>query len=115
MDLLGFSSVNMDRLIQIWPELSTLRPDVSEQLSIEARYRSYLQRQDADIRAYRREEALELPIELDYTSIGSLSMEVCQKLATAKPATLAAASRIPGITPAALTALLGYVKTNYIR
>ena len=115
MDLLGFSSVNMDRLIQIWPELSTLRPDVSEQLSIEARYRSYLQRQDADIRAYRREEALELPIELDYTSLGSLSMEVCQKLATAKPATLAAASRIPGITPAALTALLGYVKTNYIR
>lgn len=113
MDLLGYATLDMGRLVQIWPELATLRPDVSEQLCIEARYRGYLQRQDADIRAYRREEALELPATLDYAAIGSLSTEVRLKLTTAKPATLAAAARIPGITPAALTALLGHVKAKF--
>jgi tRNA uridine 5-carboxymethylaminomethyl modification enzyme len=111
-DLLGSSAISVDRLAGVWPELSTLDPVILDQLSIEGRYRGYLQRQDADIRAYRREEALELPADMDYGAIGSLSTEIRQKLSHARPATLAAAGRIPGVTPAALTALLGHVKAR---
>ena len=67
-------------------------------------------RQRQDIAAYRRDEALELPSELDYAAVGSLSNEVRQKLEAHKPATLGQASRISGVTPAALVALLKYVR-----
>ena len=82
----------------------------SEQLEIDARYRGYLGRQEADIQAFRRDESLYLPPDLDYGAIDSLSIEVRSKLTTARPATLGAAARISGVTPAALTALLRYVK-----
>lgn len=110
MTLLGYPEVDMDRLRDLWPELQSLRADVAEQLEIEGRYAGYLARQEADIKAFRRDEALRLPDGLDYTRVGGLSNEVRQKLAAAKPATLGAAARVPGVTPAALTALLGYVK-----
>jgi tRNA uridine 5-carboxymethylaminomethyl modification enzyme len=64
----------------------------------------------ADIAAYRKDENLALPPSLDYTSVGSLSSEVCDKLQTARPETLGAAARIPGVTPAAIIALLRHVK-----
>ncbi|EPY00252.1 tRNA uridine 5-carboxymethylaminomethyl modification enzyme GidA, partial [Magnetospirillum fulvum MGU-K5] len=76
----------------------------------EGTYAGYVERQEADIRAYRREEAMELPADLDYDAIGSLSTEVRTKLKAARPASLAAAARISGVTPAAVTALLGHVK-----
>jgi tRNA uridine 5-carboxymethylaminomethyl modification enzyme len=91
-----------------------LRPETVEQLETEARYRGYLDRQDADIRAFRRDEALCLPADLDYGAIGSLSIEVRVKLTATRPATLGAAARISGVTPAALTALLRHVRRDRV-
>ena len=112
MDLLGYPEVDMARLRDLWPELADLRPDVAEQLEIEGHYAGYLARQEADIRAFRRDEALALPDDLDYATVGSLSAEIRLKLAQVRPATLGAAARIPGVTPAAITALLGHVKRS---
>jgi tRNA uridine 5-carboxymethylaminomethyl modification enzyme len=79
-------------------------------MEIDGRYAGYLKRQDADIHAFRRDEALSLPADLDYDAIPSLSTEVREKLKAARPATLGAAGRISGVTPAALTILLRYVR-----
>jgi len=85
-------------------------PEIAEQLEIDARYAGYLERQARDIAAFRRDEALLLPDGLDYGSIGGLSAEIRGKLGAARPATLGAAARISGVTPAALVALLRHVK-----
>jgi tRNA uridine 5-carboxymethylaminomethyl modification enzyme len=108
--LLGYPTVNWQDLTRQWPELTGLRKDVAEQLEIEGRYAGYLDRQDADIAAFRRDEELALPIDLDYDAIGSLSNEIRSKLKAARPANLGMAARISGVTPAALTALLAHVK-----
>jgi tRNA uridine 5-carboxymethylaminomethyl modification enzyme len=79
-------------------------------MEIDGRYAGYLKRQDADIHAFRRDEALLLPVDLDYDAVPSLSMEVREKLKRARPATLGAAGRISGVTPAALTILLRHVR-----
>jgi len=110
LDLLGRPGMTLVRLSEIWPELRSFRPDVAEQLEIEARYRGYLDRQEADIRSFRRDESLALPASLDYDNVGSLSNEVRQKLKAVRPATIGAAGRISGVTPAALVALLRYVR-----
>ena len=109
-DLLRYPDVTWDRLVHIWPELADIPPDVVEQVEIDARYAGYLDRQDAEIRAFKRDESLELPAGLDYGLVGGLSTEIRQKLAAARPRTLGAAGRIDGVTPAALVALLRYVK-----
>ena len=109
-DLLRYPDVTWNRLVHIWPELAHIPPDVVEQVEIDARYAGYLDRQDAEIRAFKRDEALELPAGLDYALVGGLSTEIRQKLAAARPRTLGAAGRIDGVTPAALVALLRYVK-----
>jgi tRNA uridine 5-carboxymethylaminomethyl modification enzyme len=100
----------MARLQAVWPELAAIPPAIAEQLEIDARYAGYLERQEADIRAFRKDEALALPADLDYDAIGSLSTEIRSKLGAARPATLGAAGRISGVTPAALVALLKYVR-----
>jgi tRNA uridine 5-carboxymethylaminomethyl modification enzyme len=110
LDLLGHPEFGRERVIAIWPELATIRGDIADQLAIDARYRGYLARQRQDIAAYRRDEALELPAELDYSAVGSLSTEIRQKLQAHRPATLGQAARISGVTPAALVALLKYVR-----
>ncbi|WP_417840524.1 tRNA uridine-5-carboxymethylaminomethyl(34) synthesis enzyme MnmG [Terasakiella sp.] len=112
MALLAYRDVTLDRLKGIWPQLGDITGAVAEQVEIEGRYAGYLERQESDIRAFRRDEALELPADLDYMAIEGMSTEVRSKLAEHKPSTLGAAARISGITPAALTALLGYVKRN---
>lgn len=109
-DLLRYPDMAWEDLLRLWPQLQALRSDVAEQLEIEGRYAGYLDRQTADIAAFRRDESLAIPDDLDYASVGSLSAEIRLKLDKARPATLGAASRIPGMTPAALTALLGHVR-----
>ncbi len=109
-ELLGYPGMSMARLTALWPELAGLRPAIAEQLEIDARYAGYLDRQEADIEAFRRDEALMLSADLNYGAIGGLSAEVRQKLAHTRPATLGAAARISGVTPAALTALLAHVR-----
>jgi len=108
--LLAYPGITMARLAEIWPELAGIRPDVVAQLEIDARYAGYMERQEADILAFRRDEALALPADLDYSAVGGLSAEVRLKLNAARPATLGQAGRISGVTPAALSALLGHVK-----
>lgn len=109
-DLLAYPNVDLERLAAIWPELATVRADVAEQLEIEATYVGYLARQEADIASFRRDEELVLPDDLDYATVASLSAEIRQKLSESRPATLGAAARIPGVTPAALTVLLRHVR-----
>src|SRR5207237_8596902 len=94
----------------LWPQLGEIAPEIAEQLEIDARYAGYLERQARDIAAFRRDEALLLPESLDYAAVGSLSAEIRGKLAAARPATLGAAARISGVTPAALVALLQFVR-----
>src|SRR5204863_5155603 len=109
-ELLAHPGIDVARLAAVWPELGGLAPDIAEQLEIDARYAGYLERQARDIAAFRRDEALLLPDGLDYAAIGGLSAESRGKLAAARPATLGAAAPIPGVTPAALVAVLQYVK-----
>ncbi|HYU14384.1 MAG TPA: tRNA uridine-5-carboxymethylaminomethyl(34) synthesis enzyme MnmG [Stellaceae bacterium] len=109
-ELLAHPGTDMARLAAVWPELAAIPPDIAEQLEIDARYAGYLDRQARDIAAFRRDEALLLPDALDYAAVGGLSAEIRGKLATARPATLGAAARISGVTPAALVALLQYVR-----
>jgi tRNA uridine 5-carboxymethylaminomethyl modification enzyme len=109
-DLLAYPGVTVARLTAIWPVLARIPPDVARQLEIDALYQGYLGRQEADIDAYRRDEALLLPTDLDYSGIGSLSAELRHKFMTQRPATLGQAARIAGVTPAALVALLKHVR-----
>lgn len=109
-DLLRYPEITLARLAEIWPELAGLPVDLAEQVETDARYAGYVERQAADIAAYRRDEALALPADLDYDAIGQLSAESRQRLAAAKPETLGAAARLPGITPAAVLALLRHVR-----
>jgi len=110
IDLLAYPDIDWARLCGLFPELSAIPEEISEQLSIDARYDGYLKRQQQDIAAYRRDEALELPLDLDYSAVGSLSNEVRQKLEVHRPATLAQAARISGVTPSALMSLLRHVR-----
>lgn len=109
-ELLRSPDIGWADLTPIWPELSAIAPEIREQVEIDALYAGYMERQVAEIEAFRKDEALKLPENIDYQSIGGLSNEVCQKLEITRPATLGAASRIPGVTPAAVMALLRHVK-----
>ncbi|HAT36749.1 MAG TPA: tRNA uridine-5-carboxymethylaminomethyl(34) synthesis enzyme MnmG [Rhodospirillaceae bacterium] len=109
-EILALPGMRVAALRAIWPSLAAIAPEIAEQLETDAQYRHYLARQEADIEAYRRDEALEIPVDLDYAQVGSLSAEVRQKLEAAQPSTLGAAARISGVTPAAVIALLRHVK-----
>lgn len=110
MELLAFKDVGIEQLQSLWPGLSEMSGSVAAQMEIEAHYASYIDRQQADIESYRRDEALTLPVDLDYDIVNGFSNEVREKLKHHGPATLGAAARIPGMTPAALTILLAYVR-----
>jgi tRNA uridine 5-carboxymethylaminomethyl modification enzyme len=108
--LLAYPDFDMAALARVWPELDALDPAIAAQVSIDAQYAVYLNRQRNDIAALRRDEALGLPGDMDYAAIPGLSNEIRQKLQHVRPATLAQAGRIEGITPAALTLLLAHVR-----
>jgi tRNA uridine 5-carboxymethylaminomethyl modification enzyme len=109
-EYLSYKDIGWDQLIAVWPELSSIPTPIAEQVRIEALYAAYLDRQSEDVAALRRDEALTLSADLDYDAIGGLSNEVRQKLMAVRPVTLGQAARIEGVTPGALTALLGHVK-----
>jgi tRNA uridine 5-carboxymethylaminomethyl modification enzyme len=110
LELLRQPGLTVGRLATHFPDLRGLRADVVEQLEIEARYAGYLQRQAAEVEAFRREEALLLPADLDPAAIAGLGRELQARLAEARPATLGAAARLPGMTPAALTLLYRHAR-----
>jgi tRNA uridine 5-carboxymethylaminomethyl modification enzyme len=113
--LLAFPDVNMARLAIIWPELGQFPPDIAEQLEIDAHYAGYLDRQEADIVAFRRDESLILPEAFDYSAVVGLSTECRLKLSAIRPRTLGQAARIDGMTPAALTLVLAHIKAGAAR
>jgi tRNA uridine 5-carboxymethylaminomethyl modification enzyme len=112
MDLLSFTQVEFRQLARIWPALGGIDPVIVEQLEIDAQYTAYLDRQEADIVAFRRDESLALPADLDYAAVHGLSTEAVQKLSAIRPATLGQAARIDGVTPAALTLTLAHVRAR---
>jgi tRNA uridine 5-carboxymethylaminomethyl modification enzyme len=109
-DLLALPGVDIARLAGIWPQIGTLSPAIAEQVAVDARYSAYVERQDLDVAALRKDEALSIPAGFDYAALPGLSTEVRQKLDTHRPSTLAQAARIDGITPAALLILLAQLK-----
>ena len=111
-ELLSYPDIGIVELARIWPRLGELPARIAEQIEIDAKYDVYLSRQAADIAAYRRDESLALPDNLDYAALPGLSNEVRQKLQSARPRTIGQAGRIDGITPAALTLLLAHIKRD---
>jgi len=106
------SLTNFASLMRIWPDLAGLEPQMVEQLEIDAQYAGYLDRQEADIIAFRRDENRLLPPGLDYGAVAGLSTEVRQKLERIRPTTLGQAARIEGVTAAALTLILAHVRAG---
>ena len=109
-ELMSYPNLGFADVARIWPQLLAFDRKIAEQLEIDAKYSVYLERQAADVAAYRRDESFELPDDLDYAALPGLSNEVRQKLAAARPRTIGHAGNIDGITPAALTLLVAHVR-----
>ncbi len=112
LELMGRFGAEDRHLCMLWPDLAEIPLWARESLTVDAQYASYLERQRADVEAFKRDEALQLPQDLDYADIGSLSNEARQRLERVRPDTLGAAARMPGITPAAISALLRYMQNG---
>ena len=112
MELLRQVEVTWGQVTELWPSLKDFRADVIEQIEIEARYAGYLDRQNADVLAFRRDEGLRLPKDLNYSEISGLSNEAREILERACPNSLGAAARLPGMTPAAVLLLLRYAQAG---
>jgi len=109
-DLLALPGVDLARLTSIWPQIADVTPRIAAQVAVDARYASYVRRQELDVEALKKDEALAIPAAFDFAALSGLSTEVRQKLTRYRPATLAQAARIDGITPAALLLLLAHLK-----
>ncbi len=115
LEILSQKSVNMSKIREIWPEIKHVSREIDEQIEIKAHYKGYLKKQDADILAFKRDENLKIPENLDYDQFSGLSNEVKSKFKEIKPKTLGQALRIDGITPAAVYILLSHVKRKSIK
>mgnify|MGYP003302605865 CR=1 FL=1 len=113
--ILSQKSVDMSKIREIWPEIKYVSREIDEQIEIKAHYKGYLKKQDADILAFKRDENLKIPENLDYDQFSGLSNEVKSKFKEIKPKTLGQALRIDGITPAAVYILLSHVKRKSIK
>ena len=111
-DLLSYPNVGWQEVVEVFPELAKIKPEIAEQLEIEGRYQGYLARQLQDIADFKKDEALKIPDTLDYHKVGGLSNEIVERLDRERPATIGAMSRMRGITPASVTAVIGYLKKN---
>jgi tRNA uridine 5-carboxymethylaminomethyl modification enzyme len=109
-ELLSYPKITIMDLTKIWPRFGALSPKIAEQIEIDAKYDVYLSRQAADVASYRRDESFALPDDFDYAGLPGLSNEAKQKLQTHRPRTIGHASKIDGMTPAALTLLVAHVK-----
>ena len=117
IQLLSFQEIDFAVLERIWPQLleekSRIDSKIKNQIAINATYSSYLKRQEQDLQIFRKDENMKIPLDLDYNNIQSLSSEVREKLQKSRPATIAAAFRMQGITPASMMAVMIYIKNNY--
>ncbi|GJD28907.1 tRNA uridine 5-carboxymethylaminomethyl modification enzyme MnmG [Methylobacterium adhaesivum] len=108
--LLSYPNIDWSHLVAVWPDLAEIPDRVRDRLETDATYAVYLDRQQADIAAFRRDEAVALPVRLDYGAIPGLSNEMRTKLEIVRPLTLGQAARIEGVTPAALTLLAAHAR-----
>ena len=113
--ILGQKSVDMNKIREIWPEIQYFSREIDEQLEINSHYKGYLKKQKADILAFKRDENLEIPENLNYDNFSGLSNEVKTKFKEIKPKTMGQALRIDGITPAAVYILLSHIKRKSIK
>jgi tRNA uridine 5-carboxymethylaminomethyl modification enzyme len=109
-ELLSYPDIGLGDVGRIWPEFLDVPADIGGQLEIDAKYAVYLERQAAEVAAFKRDEAFEIPDRIDYAAVPGLSIEVRQKLSAARPRTIGQASRLDGMTPAALVLLVSYVR-----
>ena len=109
-ELLSYPGIDIRRLGSIWPEAANLDTKIADQLAVDARYAVYLSRQEDDIAAFRKEEAVAIPASFAFGSIAGLSNELRHKLERDRPASLGQAARLDGMTPAALMLLLAHLK-----
>lgn len=110
--LMGCNDVSRETLFDIIPDLKDVPDDVLDQICIESKYSGYMKRQESDIETFKKDENIKIPVNIDYSKIGGLSREVVAKLQKIKPQTIGEASRISGITPAAIIAILGFMKNK---
>lgn len=110
MEALSLADVNFDHLVPLAPELDTIQRSIREQVKRDCQYAYYIDRQRRDVETMRREEATVIPVDINYDDIHGLSNELRQKLAVARPSSLAQAGRIEGMTPAALSLLLFHLR-----
>jgi tRNA uridine 5-carboxymethylaminomethyl modification enzyme len=119
--LLSFPGINFSVIEKIWPSekfsekflgISQIESKIKNQIEINALYSSYLKRQEQDLKIFRQDENMKIPLDLDYNKIQSLSIEVREKFNKFRPATIAAAFKIQGLTPASIMAVMVYIKNN---
>ena len=110
MSLLSFQGINFDTLVKIWPNLKVIDKNIAKQIEIEGKYLVYLNRQKKDINSYKKDNNLKIPVNFNYKNIGSLSNEAREILISVQPETIAQASALPGITPAAINAVLIHMR-----
>jgi tRNA uridine 5-carboxymethylaminomethyl modification enzyme len=109
-DLLAYPTFGFAEITRIWPQFAALAPAIAAQLEIDAKYAVYLDRQAEDVAAFRRDESLVLPEDLDFTQIRGLSNEMKHKFSAQRPRTVGQAGRLDGVTPAALTLLAAHLR-----
>ena len=114
-EILSQKGVSMDKIREIWPEIPYISKEIDDQLEINAHYRGYLKKQNADILAFKRDENLKIPQNVNYDDLSGLSNEVKSKFKQIRPKTMGQALRIDGITPAAAYILLSHLKRKSIK
>jgi tRNA uridine 5-carboxymethylaminomethyl modification enzyme len=111
-NLMSQDDVSRETIFSIWPQLCNYKKEIYDAVETEAKYSGYMRRQMADIEVFKKDENLRLKNDIDYSKIGGLSNEMVIKLSKIRPSTIGEASRISGVTPAAIMAILGYIKNN---
>jgi len=112
VEVLGLKDVTISKLRNIWGNIPQYEPSIDEQVQVDAHYMGYLKRQSHDIEAFKKDESISIPKDINYDSFSGLSTEIKSKLKTVQPSTLGQALRIDGVTPAAAIILLGFIKKS---
>ncbi len=112
LELLGLKDVTLTKVRNIWADIPHYDQSIEEQVEIDAHYSGYLKRQSHDIAAFKKDESIKIPADINYDSFSGLSKEIKSKLSSIRPQTLGQALRIDGVTPAAAIILLGYIKKS---
>ena len=108
--MLALDGIGFTDLLGLWPQLADIPDRLRPQIDADCRYAGYIERQQADIDALRRDEAIAIPSDFDYRQVGGLSAEACDVMTRLRPETIGQANRLPGLTPAAVMAVLRHLK-----